>query len=527
MAKMRIPVLIVDDEYLIRSLVRNSIDWDELGFEIVGEAEDGEAAFNMVETLRPLLMIVDINIPFVNGVELAKKVRLKYPQIKVIILTGYEDFHYARAAIHAGVLAYNLKPIDPEEFRETVIEARDTILIEERYRLLSIQNQVASQPDTSSLKSRFLLTLLNGKHGGSPKAIQDRWELFRIPLHPGGFVVSVIVAATAVPAEDLPEVPSMELLIDETGRIILISNDDPKTSRIKDKSYYEVAKTLISALNSRGIDIIAGISTLVPEIADLPEAYRQALNASERCYHEGRNIIHVHSFMDESRQSWVDLPSFSSREDLLLLLRSGQKQKAVDLVRSYLLSIKEKKYPREYCETACMEIISIINEFMEENSLSLKAYLNGADDVFALFLRFTTFDDLMFWLVNMLSQLLSGRDSGKTSKTQLVVRKAKLFIERNYTRKFITLERIAESVSVSPSYLSSVFKKELGFSVIEFLTDYRLRAAKGLMDKEPLEPIMEIAERVGYSDPYYFSKCFRKQFGVSPSDYLRSKKIIS
>jgi two-component system response regulator YesN len=113
-------------------------------------------------------------------------------------------------------------------------------------------------------------------------------------------------------------------------------------------------------------------------------------------------------------------------------------------------------------------------------------------------------------------------NQGKT-RTHLVVKKAQLFIERHSARKNVTLELIAEHAAVSPSYISTVFKKELGLSVIEYLTATRLEAAKRLMDADPLGTIIAVADRVGYSDPYYFSKCFRKHFGVAPTVYLRGR----
>ena len=526
MSTMRIPVLIVDDEYLIRSLVRNSIEWESLGFQIVGEAEDGESALKMVENLRPLLMIVDINIPFMNGIDLAKAVRLKFPQIKIIILTGYEDFHSARSAIQAGVLDYILKPISPEEFGKTVVAARDTILLEERNRLLSIQNQVRPQLDTQSLRERFLLTLLTGKHDDRQEEIRDRWELFRIVLQPEHFVVAVIIPQDSVSLADLVPLSEEELLTDESGRIIVIANEDRRTTRLKDKKYYEAVESVLKQINRRGISATAGISKVTAAISDLSGAYRQAREACAGCYHEGMNRILFYTYISQNRQDGIELPSFSDREGLLLFLRSGQHSRAESLVREYLGEVAAKRQPREYCEAACMEIVTIINEFLEENGLNLKPFINGADDVFMLFQHFSTFNDLTAWIITIIKQILGAREIGKASKTQLVVRKAKQYIERNYSKRFVTLERIAETVSVSPSYLSSVFKKELGVSVIEFLTDYRLKAAKKIMDKAPLEPIMQIAERVGYSDPYYFSKCFRRQFGVSPSAYLRSKNFV-
>ena len=119
-----IKVLIVDDEYLLRQLIRNTLDWGSLGFEIIAEAEDGEQALEVIEDTRPQLAIVDINIPLLNGLELSKSIRKNYPQIRIIILTGYGEFEYAKEAISLGVSNYILKPINKEELEKAILDIK-------------------------------------------------------------------------------------------------------------------------------------------------------------------------------------------------------------------------------------------------------------------------------------------------------------------------------------------------------------------------------------------------------------------
>ena len=143
---------------------------------------------------------------------------------------------------------------------------------------------------------------------------------------------------------------------------------------------------------------------------------------------------------------------------------------------------------------------------------------------FSLLRRLGTLKELEDWILRLIRAIQSKIDLSIRTRTHQVVRKAKLFIERNYARSYITLEQIAEHLSVTASYLSTIFKKELGVSVISYLTEVRLKKAKEIMDSKPLLPIMDVAAQVGYSDPYYFSKCFRKHYGLSPSSYLRRKE---
>lgn len=126
-------ILIIDDEILIRELIKKSIDFNALGFEIVGEAKDGRQAMEMIEALHPNLLLLDINIPIINGITLAQSVNKEYPEIQIIILTGYSQFDYAKGAIEAGVLDYLLKPLNNSEFIKALSKAKD---------VLSNQNQI-------------------------------------------------------------------------------------------------------------------------------------------------------------------------------------------------------------------------------------------------------------------------------------------------------------------------------------------------------------------------------------------------
>ena len=214
MSEWLIPVIIADDEYLIRSLIRNSLDWEGLGYQIIGEAEDGEEALQMAEELHPRLMIVDINMPFINGLELSAIIRKRFPYIHIIILTGYEDFQYARQAIQAGVLNYLLKPIKPDEMSEVLGTTRQKILLEVRHRLFSIQNRVQKvEPAPSRLKERFLRALISPGAALEKDDVLERFRFFNLSLKDSSFVLCLA-------DEDVDE--SLSALSAEKGRSLLI-----------------------------------------------------------------------------------------------------------------------------------------------------------------------------------------------------------------------------------------------------------------------------------------------------------------
>ena len=264
-----IPVLIVDDEYLIRSLIRNSLDWEGLGFRIVGEAEDGETALKLVEELKPRLLILDINIPFLNGLEVSRRLRSSRPDVKIIILTGYEDFQYALQAIKAGVLNYILKPINAEEFQAALGLAREVIRSEGKTSLPDFADAEVGLP----ARERFFRLLVTGGAGFPEKTVADRFRLFKTGLSPENFVTILFdvrrlgegktvraleqdlqAFLARLPSERLKALPPYELFPDEAGRLVLLVNDDPLTSRRKDKAFYPLAEVFRAAGREAGLN---------------------------------------------------------------------------------------------------------------------------------------------------------------------------------------------------------------------------------------------------------------------------------
>jgi len=537
---MLVSVLIVDDEYLIRSLIRKSVDWEGLGFRIVGEAEDGETAIKLVEELRPRLVILDINIPFFNGLEVTRRLRASHPEVKIIILTGYEDFQYALQAIKAGVLNYILKPINPEEFEIALAAAKDTILNEEKSSLSDLSGDAVGLP----VRERFLRLFLTEGNSLADKVILDRFRLFRCELAQKDFVVALFeirrpekLGTVLVNSREFKEFiadmpppwwtnfPPYEFFSDDKGRLVMLMNEDESTSRRKDKSYHRLAEALMSNDRLSGRYVVScGIGLPAGRAADIPRSYSEAETALEESFYSG--AMRVRLFEDVPRQSRSlpqgDFFDAAERDGFLLMLRGGKAGEAEVFLKNRLRSLASLRPPRHYCEMNCMELIGVVLEFMEENNLVMEEIFENKD-VFAVLRSLGTLKEIEDRVIELIGSAQRKIDLSVRSRTRQVVQKAKLYIERNYGRSFVTLELAAEHLSVTATYLSTIFKKELGISLIQYLTEFRLKKAKELMDADPLLPIMDVAGRVGYSDPYYFSKCFRKHYGLSPSAYLRRK----
>jgi two-component system response regulator YesN len=263
-----------------------------LGFQIVGEAEDGEAALEMAGELNPRLMILDINMPFINGLELAEIIRQDYPLIHIIILTGYEDFQYARKAIRTGVLNYVLKPINPEEMSEILQSARKKILIEERNRLVSLQGKVTQgAPVPRQLKERFLHTLISPDTPQTDGDILDRFRFFHLSLKSGLFVVCLIDGILPDSFTEKLPLEGYEVFSDFRGHTVLLTNEDSRISRLKSQAYYSLIMELLAESKKSANDMTIGISHAVDAPGDIPEACKTAEQALNEQYFRGKNQI--------------------------------------------------------------------------------------------------------------------------------------------------------------------------------------------------------------------------------------------
>ncbi len=265
--------------------------------------------------------------------------------------------------------------------------------------------------------------------------------------------------------------------------------------------------------------VTIGISGRISQFKDIPRAYQEAEQALEEKFYKGLQKIYLFETRMQKKQE-VELLPMVDKQDLLLTFR--EMKRVGETLSSLLDRLKVMEAPRRSCEWVCIEVISVLQEFFEEQGVEKPDEL-VKEDLFRILESQETFSALKAWILQFVQDALHRIDIRGSNRTRFIVQRAKRFIEQNYSKKSLTLEQIADVVNVAPNYLSTVFKQELKVSVIEYLTSYRLKKAKDLLDEDPLLSITEVADRVGYMDPYYFSKCFRKQYGLAPSPYLRRK----
>lgn len=501
---MTFKLLIVDDESTMRKGIAEFMNWNSIGCEVAGTASDGLEAIAFLKQHDADIIITDIKMPEADGLDVAKYVFENCPEKKVILLTGYADFEYAKTAIRYNVSAFILKPTNKKELFEAVQTAQNQLVTSKH------TDRIAREKE-AFLKEQFLLEMTD--HPYQPQ-FAEKLKQYGFSLQ--GYYVA---AFRLIPYHE--DIRSLKkIIIDEKKNaycyrynnliITIYFQDDPKSIL---KNCCEI-ETITRILDSRKISV--GIS----RFHDAPNSFRQAVTEAIRAltlnfYSEN----HV-SFFSEELNADCDLTVENSLdlfqfENLLLDWQFGD---AETLLMNLFAKFKQNFINAQDVKTICAQIHYICSRIALKKSaartydseIALPAeYLNTirqANDIFTLEQA----------VMEMFHTLKFGLQNGSGIQGQLA-EKAMKYIEENMTAD-LSLELIADALHISASHLSRTFKKSAGISLTDYINQFRIDKAKELLRSTDIY-IYAVSEMVGYHDATYFSSMFKKLVGVSPSEY--------
>lgn len=522
-------VLIVDDEYLLCEHIRRSIAWNELGMEVVGMARDGVEGLRCVRELLPDIVLTDINMPTMDGLEFTRLLRRDYPNVRVLLVTGYEEFEYAHKAIQYGVDRYLLKPVDAQSYSTELAAVRDEILErqhdEQEMNVLrdSVHIYEQNYPQFSSVLERLDNCELHSVGKGSVyrEGIAElvvavmRWQW------PSGETVSRKQIAVFESGYDFDHYALQGFSHDTfaNGRkefVALICGEAEEVVQALNEYCDDVKKRLTA-------DACFGISerkNLNSQTGVLHELYIQASRACAATYTLFDR--HVLTFTEVGREVECALEQYIDPETLMLDLRLNN----VDGVRAGI----ETAFYRLNCHTSSKEnavyitlmILSLLIQFTDEVGVRLPGIC--LSDVNIEVNQRKTIQDLQVYVMMLFEKVLESvffqPDGGKSER----VRKTCRYIKEHYSDKELSLNSVANELYLNASYLSSIFSKETGLTLVEYINRLRLKEAKAMIDRNPEVLVRDVADRVGYNNEYYFIRCFKKQYGLPPKAYVKLKR---
>ncbi len=527
-------LLIVDDEELIRSAVSSIIDWESLGFSTIYQAENGMAALDICRNHKIDLVLTDIVMPFMDGLELSEALKKEFPEIHIVILSGHEDFEYAKQSVDLGVMNYILKPVGASTLYQKMKAICKKLHLETSQKEYISQMKSQLHRSIPIMQEKFLYLLVCTEYGRRNDT-QEKIKSLELPLDSEQYIVGIV--ETDMSTIDNADVElylfitknivtdvigqSNCLFDDNNNHIIIVFSADEFQEDALSIIYDTLQVIQMSVSSVLKVDVTCAEGSLVSDLADLHRSFLEASTALDCRYSLGYNRVYYINDLDFIEKSFFY--PFDGIKDLInsvKFLTEQDIERSMKIICSDLLTSKNLSSPN-----IKMVFIEIISNLLKELSSS-KQVSDGLWNMgFSLYHQLENMksvDEVSKNLLEFSKKVAGELHKLQSDSCQLIIQRAKEYIEKNYMNESISLTTAAENVVVSTGYLSVLFKKETGINFVDYLTNTRMEKAKNLLKNTEMKTY-EIAYKIGYSNPHYFSVAFKKYSGMSPSEY-RSQK---
>ncbi len=523
-------IFIVEDEIVVREGIRDNIDWESTDFIMAGEAPDGEMALPLIQEIKPDILITDIKMPFMDGLELCRIVRKSMPWIKIVIISGHDEFNYAKEAISIGVTEYMLKPVSSVELLKQLNKVAIKIENEkeEKANIEKIKNQLNSNRE--SIKEKFLNEVSLGII--TTKEALEKASYFNIDLVSRYYLVEIIEIEKS---ENIKYFNQEELLeID-----IIISNyieKNPEIIRFKrnleefvliikgesekdlEEISYRTAQSIKYEVERTTECILSiGIGSVQERVHGIAYSFKDASTANRQKILLGKGkIIDINDIkIDKEESRLLDISKISITD----FLKVGSKQSINGFLDEYIkclntTGLKSIMYIHYAFLNIVLNTVKFIENLEGDNKKVIEEISNSENTLLGI-VSINQFKEQAF---NILSKAFDYRDNIVESKYLNVIAMAKKYINENYSDSSMSLNSVAAFVNISPSHFSTIFSQETGETFIEYLTKTRINKAMELL-KTTSQKTFEISYAVGYNDPHYFSHLFKKVTGRTPREF--------
>lgn len=534
-----IKVFLVEDEMVIRRGIKNSIDWEKEGYIFCGEASDGELAYPMIIKEKPDILITDIRMPFMDGLELCKLVKKELPNIKILILSGYDEFDYAKEAIRLGVTEYLLKPISSGKLLEALNGVSESIRREKEDKDLVRKYMEEMRENTEHEKQKFFEQMIAGnlsmadaletgkKYEMNLSAGMYNLLLFRFTLgeenRKSGELLGEAEYAIEKLTERLEYVFEFQRGVEGWAFLLMADNEEQMSERVKElsKDLEEIMK------NYSTIAYFGGIGQPVARLRELEESFREAERAlAARFTMELNRIISVEDIRMAQNVDTLDdieITSFGEIEKTRTMLEKFLNNGAEDEIDEFV-DVYINELPEENLKSVLMRQYIIMDAYIVMMSFCEKIEgIEGemqaqSEELKNSMKTIQTLEEIKNYIRMLLKKIIGVRDTIRGRRYSDIIEIAKDQIRKTYMSDEISLNTIAAEVGMSPSYFSSIFSKEMGKTFVEYLTEIRMDRAKELLMCSSMKT-SEIGYEVGYKDPHYFSYIFKKTQNCTPKEF--------
>ncbi|MCF7945667.1 MAG: response regulator [Spirochaetia bacterium] len=543
-------VLIADDEYLVRERLKKNIDWDGLGLELIGEAEDGEEALHIIEQSVPDIAVIDINMPILNGLKLIQIINTNYSGTKTVILSGYNEFHYAQEAIRNNVVEYLLKPMKKTDL-ERVLKKVISMLDKEKHaehqrnKARKVNEELVQQNDVHQLNRLLLGCTMTKEVSRYVKKLLDRNDgLF---LH----MVCVTQAARRTKGEastadglrvirgkgDESHVPDEKKVDDQYIKTFYNALFYYIENRIMQRTYFIYH---FPAVFGGELLMVKTKSPELPHLEDFLKKWEKIQSAdsdiskfmsiavsnqfdkevSLSCrYHQIRKALLDRFFYPEKIIFPVKQKD-GEVQDIQYMVNQWNpvfERKALDpvetLISEHFNRLKEISHG-VLLEKYLQAVLLKIDDMVKQNQMIAADETWEGVDALRLLERFDNLDDVEKWLTTMIRHIIEEY-LAEDEKDHSLSERVKQYIDASFGDPSLDLQTIAFQVYAHPNYISTCFKRDMEMGISSYVKKVRLAHAKEMLENSCIQ-VKDAAWMVGFTDQYYFSKCFKKEFGISP-----------
>ena len=543
-------IFLAEDEVVVRETIKRMIPWEELGFELVGEAADGEMALPLLIRQQPDLLITDIKMPFMDGLTLARLAKKEIPGLKVVILSGYDDFNYAKQAIGIGVEDYLLKPITKNALIERLSEIRNRYEHEKTQKEYYEKFQREMQAYEKNSSRDFFEALVGGS--------MDMMEVYKRAEKLGLDIVAEaynVLIFTMNCDEDFSgqrdeysswEAESLELLENffagHSSAMLFRSNifsygvllkGQRETIEENTRACVDEIRKILSRQDGRREWFLA-VGQSVDRLSQIQKSYHTASRAFSQRYLYDENILYydeMETMEHPGGQAETEDNAYLQKVDVNALnpailqkfLSNGLQEETENFVKDYFYAIGQEP----------MESLVFRNYVILNVRFSVISFIKGlgcdtnemesADTEEVLTESGKNMESAIAYAKKMISQAIEIRDQNSGNKNRSILKTAVDFIDSHYMDEEISLNTVANVANVSSNHFSALFSQNMGQTFIEYLTTLRMNKAKELLRCTGMRS-SEIAGEIGYKDAHYFSYLFKKTQGMTPSDYRKARE---
>ena len=531
-------VILADDEILTREAISENTPWAEAGFELIGAAENGKEVISLIEKEEPDLLVTDICMPIMDGIQLSGYIHDNYPDMKVVIISGYDEFDYAKKALKYGVIEYILKPITSYELKDELLKIKAKLDSEIRKKRHVEKIQKAYEKNIPMLQARFLNRLLEGSY--IKNDIKSQMERHGIEVE--GKYQSVVFVGLENAAEFIKEYPASgeellkfaifniasEIVSDLHSGIAFQGTDDKSVIIFSSETEADLQKKIqitcdkiIEAMKQfmkTRVYIIIGEAVMGPE--NWQNSFENAKYAEEckflleeHIYIFGKDFVSKKENPRIQTNFWI--------EKIVLLIKLNQKEELKQIITGLFEEFRGSRCERKTIFLHLQNMVLTILITLEESDADLgedfqveSTFINHM----AEYKHLSEVQEKFETFCLKLSNSIAGKRENSIQKQAVL---ALDYIEKNYMNDDMSLNTVCDYLSVSVSYFSMIFKNYTGETFVEVLTRVRIDKAKKLFETTSMKNY-EVAMEVGYNDPHYFSATFKKQTGKTPTEYAKS-----